>query len=201
VSGSRPGPRRAAALLVAALPLLTSSLAAPAADPVAGRNKAQVCVACHGAGGNSVIPALPSLAGQPRQFIVTQLVMFREGNRKDPQMSPAAANMTNTDINDLAAYFSAQPLAPAARITDPAKAAAGRKLTEQYHCVSCHGTALMGQQHIPRLAGQQFEYLRTQLRGFKAGTRFDMDGNMTAAAQALTDADVEILADYLAGIK
>lgn len=127
--------------------------------------------------------------------------MFREGNRKDPQMSPAAANMTNTDINDLAAYFSAQPLAPSARITDAAKATAGRRLSEQYHCVSCHGPALKGQQHIPRLAGQQFEYLRTQLRGFKAGTRFDMDGNMTSAVQALTNADVEILADYLAGMK
>ena len=51
------------------------------------------------------------------------------------------------------------------------------------------------------LAGQQFEYLRTQLRGFKAGTRFDMDGNMTSAAQSLSDADIELLADYLAGMK
>ena len=176
-------------------------LFAPAADPVAGRNKAQGCIACHGAGGNSANPAVPSLAGQPAQFIATQLVMFREGNRKDPQMSPAAANMANADINNLAAYFSSQPLARAARTTDPARAAAGRRLSEQYHCVSCHGSALTGQQHIPRLAGQQFEYLRTQLRGFKAGTRFDMDGNMTSAVQALTDADVEILADYLAGMK
>lgn len=176
-------------------------LPAPAADPVAGLNKAQVCIACHGAGGNSANPAVPSLAGQPAQFIATQLVMFREGNRKDPQMSPAAANMTNTDINELAAYFSAHPLTPAARITPPARAAAARRLSEQHHCVSCHGPALKGQQHIPRLAGQQFEYLRTQLRGFKAGTRFDMDGNMTSAAQALSDSDVEILADYLAGMK
>ncbi len=188
-------------LLVAALPFMACPLIAPAADPVAGRNKAQVCAACHGTSGNSANPAVPSLAGQPAQFIATQLIMFREGNRKDPQMSPATANMTNTDIDDLAAYFSAQPLAPSARNTAPARAAAGRRLSEQYHCVSCHGTALKGQQHIPRLAGQQFEYLRTQLRGFKAGTRFDMDGNMTSAVQALPDTDVEILADYLAGMK
>jgi cytochrome c553 len=58
----------------------------------------------------------------------------------------------------------------------------------------------MGQQHIPRLAGQQAEYLRTQLRGFKASTRFDMDGNMTSAAQSLSDADIDILADYLSGL-
>lgn len=201
MSGKLPGPRRAAALLVAALPLLACPRIAPAADPEAGRHKAQTCVACHGPGGNSANPALPSLAGQPAQFIATQLVMFREGNRKDPQMSPTVANITNTDINDLAAHFATLPLAPSARITDPARTTAGRRLSEQYHCVSCHGPALRGQQHIPRLAGQQFEYLRTQLRGFKAGTRFDMDGNMTSAVQGLSDADVEILADYLAGLK
>ena len=201
MSGKQSGLRRAVALLATGLPLLACTLSAPAADPAAGRDKAQICVACHGAGGNSVNPAVPSLAGQPNQFIATQLVMFREGNRKDPQMSPFAANLTNTDLRDLAAYFSSQPLAPSARGTDPANAAAGRRLTEQYHCVSCHGPALAGQQHIPRLAGQQFDYLRTQLQGFKAGTRFDMDGNMTSAARALTVTDIEILADYLAGLK
>jgi cytochrome c553 len=59
----------------------------------------------------------------------------------------------------------------------------------------------MGQQHIPRLAGQQAEYLRIQLRGFKSSTRFDMDGNMTSAAQALSGEDIEILANYLASLQ
>lgn len=172
-----------------------------AADAEAGRQKAQACVACHGPGGNSVNPAVPSLAGQPAQFIVTQLFMFREGNRKDPQMSPAAANLTNTDFNDLAAYFSTQVPVPPARAPTPQMAVAGRRLTEQHHCVACHGPALKGQQHIPRLAGQQRDYLRTQLRGFKAGTRFDMDGNMTSAAQPLSDTDIDMLADYLAGLR
>ena len=57
-----------------------------------------------------------------------------------------------------------------------------------------------GQQHVPRLAGQQRQYLLAQLRGFKAGTRFDMDGNMSAAAQALTPADIETLASYLSAL-
>ena len=54
--------------------------------------------------------------------------------------------------------------------------------------------------HIPRFAGQQYEYLRTQLRGFKAQTLADFDGNMTSAAQPLSDKDIEVLADYLAGL-
>ena len=163
--------------------------------------KAQVCVACHGPDGGSINPAVPSLAGQPAQFIATQLLMYREGKRKDAQMSPFAANLSNTDMNDIAAYFAAQKLVPPARKTDPASAEAGPRLARQHNCVQCHGPVLMGQQHIPRLAGQQREYLKAQLRGFKASTRFDMDGQMTSAVQALSDADIELLADYLAGLK
>lgn len=144
---------------------------------------------------------MPSLAGQPKQFLVTQLFMFREGHRKDPQMSPAAANLTNADLNDLAAYFSTQELAPPTRAADPSTTAVARRLAEQYHCVQCHGPGLMGQQHIPRLAGQQREYLRAQLRAFKTSARFDMDGQMSSAAQPLSDANIEILAEYLAGLK
>ena len=55
-------------------------------------------------------------------------------------------------------------------------------------------------QHIPRLAGQHAEYLRTQLLGFQAGTRFDMDGNMTSAARAMPAADIDVLAEYLSSL-
>ena len=188
-------------MFAAALSLLTLACTRAAfADAESGRQKAQVCVACHGPGGNSANPVVPSLAAQPQQFIVTQLFMFREGKRKDAQMSPFAANLSNADLNDLAAYFSAQPHAPPSHASMPENAAAGRRIAEQNNCVACHARTLMGQQHIPRLAGQQAEYLRAQLRGFKASTRFDMDGNMTSAAQALSDADIDILADYLSGL-
>jgi len=192
--------RGAVITFAAALPVLALPVA-NGAEAESGRETAQTCIACHGPGGNSGNPVVPSLAGQPRQFIETQLVMFREGNRKDAQMSPIAANLSNKEVNELAAFFSAQTRSPPARSGDPAKAAAGRRLTEQNHCVSCHGPALMGQQHIPRLAGQQRDYLRIQLRGFRAGTRFDMDGNMTSIAQSLSDADIETLADYLSTLK
>lgn len=196
---------RAAANIAAAAFSLLAFLAWPraalAADPAAGMQKAQVCIACHGPDGSSVNPAVPSLAGQPAQFVATQLLMFREGKRKDAQMSPFAANLSNADLSNIAAYFAAQKLTPPVYKTDPASAEAGPRLARQFNCVQCHSAALMGQQHIPRLAGQQHEYLKTQLRGFKASTRFDMDGQMTSAAQALSDADIELLANYLAGIK
>jgi cytochrome c553 len=167
--------------------------AAVAADP-------QLCAACHGAEGNSVIAANPSLAAQPEQSISIQLFQFREGNRKDPQMTPMAANLSNKEMNELAAYFSKQKAVAPLHKTAPDNAAAGPKLAQQFNCVQCHGPALRGQQHIPRLAGQQHDYLLVQLRKFKAQKRADLDGNMTSAAQPLDDRDIEVLADYLAGL-
>jgi cytochrome c553 len=179
------------ALAVAAA--LALSGGAWAADP-------QACAACHGEGGNSANPAVPSLAGQPAQFISTALYMFRAGQRKDPQMTPMAAGLSNADLNELAAYFSKQPAAPPQHRTRPENAAAGPGLAQKFNCTQCHGPRLLGQQQIPRLAGQQLEYLRSQLRAFKAGKRAELDGNMTAAAQALSDKDIEVLADYIAGL-
>jgi cytochrome c553 len=190
----------AAAVLAVSLPLISCAAAAAGVDIEAGRQKAQVCFACHGPEGNSANPVMPTLAGQPAQFISLELFQFREGNRKDPQMTPMAANVSNADMNALAAYFSAQRAVPPARTPDPAKAAEAKRLAVQYNCVQCHGPALLGLQHIPRLAGQQYEYLKTQLTGFRNSTRADLDGNMTAAAQALSAAEIEILADYLAGL-
>src|SRR6266571_8925068 len=111
-SSSGPARGAAAAAFAVALPLMSWAEAAAGADIEAGRQKAQVCVACHGAAGNSTNPGMPSLAGQPAQFITTALFQFREGNRKDPQMTPIAARISNADMNDLAAYFAAQKPEP-----------------------------------------------------------------------------------------
>jgi len=197
-----PAIKGAAASVAVALLCLAAARPALAVDMEALEKKAALCAACHGAQGISTNPAIPSLAGQPKQFITTQLVMFREGNRKDPQMSPLAASMSNAEINDYGTYFTARaPAAPAESSMDPAKVDTAQRLAEKYHCVSCHGPALKGQQHIPRLAGQQADYLKAQLRGFKASTRFDMDGNMTSAAQPLTETDIEILSEYLTALR
>ena len=183
------------AALVAGVTLALSTAAS--AQDVSMPAKAQVCVSCHGAGGNSTITTIPNLASQPKQFLVAALYMFREGNRKNEQMSPFAANLTNADMNELAAYFSAQKLdAPKAKLTD-AQIATGVALTQQNNCVACHAATLSGQQHIPRLAGQQYDYVKAQLIGFHASTRYDSDGVMTSAAQALSDQDIEALSVYV----
>lgn len=187
---------RAAAALLCALAAALPGVAA-GADAEAGRQKAQLCMACHGENGNSAQAAFPSLAAMPGQFIVSALYQFREGKRVNAIMSPMAANLTNADLNDLAAYFSAQKLRPPTATIAPERATQGRMLALKNNCTACHAATLIGQQHIPRLAGQQREYLAVQLSAFRAGTRAEMDGVMTSAAQGLSAEDIDLLADYL----
>ena len=177
-----------------------AALSLPAADVDAGRRKAAPCAACHGPDGNATIPGTPSLAGQPTLFTHWQLIKFRDGRRKDPQMSPFAATLSDEDMADLAAYYAAQRPKRRPADIDPAKAAAGRQLADAHHCTSCHRPGLVGHQQIARLAGQDLTYLRKLLRGFKDQTASDLDGTMTMAAQPLTDADIENLVHFMAGL-
>lgn len=82
------------------------SMAFAEGDAAAGKEKSSNCAACHGADGISPNDLWPNLAGQKFGYLVKQLKAFREKSRSDPMMSPMAANLTDEDINDLAAYYS-----------------------------------------------------------------------------------------------
>jgi cytochrome c553 len=189
----------AAAVACTTAALMTFSGATRAQD-AAVPQKAQVCLSCHGPGGNAEVPSIPNIAAQPKQFIISALYQFREGKRKNELMSPVSANLSNADLNELAAYFSSQKLAPPKHTLTAEQSAAGVALTQKNNCIACHAKDLGGQQHIPRLAGQQYDYVKAQLTSFHNSTRFDMDGVMTSAAQALTDKDIEALAIYVSGL-
>lgn len=179
---------------VLALAILSSTALAGVEE---GRAKSQVCAACHGVDGNSVVPSIPSLAGQPRQFITQALFMFREGQRKNAPMAPFVDKLSNADLNDLAQYFSAQKMTPPTRLPSLDTVTRGQAVTVKNNCTACHTATLTGQQQIPRLAGQHKPYLLEQLSAFKASTRADLDGTMTSAAQGLAVDELEMLAEYL----
>lgn len=185
-----------------AVALVATAIGPPAlaADLEAGRRKAEPCAACHGRDGNSTIPGTPSLAGQPLFFTHWQLIKYRDGRRKDPQMSPFAQSLSDTDMADLAAYYEAQRPRQRPATIDGAKVAAGRELAALHHCTSCHKAGLVGQQQVPRLAGQDFDYLLKLLRGFKTKTASDLDGTMTMAAQPLQEQDVLNLVHFMASL-
>jgi len=192
---------RIAWLIPAAAFAILPAVRLPAADPDAGTQKAEPCAACHGPGGVASIPGMPSLAGMPAFYTHWQLIMFRDGRRRDPAMSPVAERLSDTDMADLAAYFAAQlprprPNAPAAT----EHAADARAVAETHHCTSCHGPGLLGQQQVALLAGQDRDYLRKRLYGYKTKTTSDLDGMMTMVAQALGEQDIDLLVEYMASL-
>jgi cytochrome c553 len=174
---------------------------AMAADVEAGRRKSQVCAACHGADGNARLPGVPSLAAQPAMHTFLQLVQFRAKRRGDAQMSPFSEKLSDGDMRDIAAYYAAQAARPSEIQLDQAKAALGARLAQMHFCGSCHMPDMSGQNQIPRLAGQNYEYLVKQLRRLKSGARRDIDGTMASAAQALSEQDIENVSHFLSGLK
>ena len=80
----------------------------PAGDVAAGRDLAKNCAACHGETGIASNPAWPNLAGQKAGYLANALKAFKAGLRKDPTMAGASRSLSDTDIANLAAYYSAQ---------------------------------------------------------------------------------------------
>ena len=180
--------------------MAAAALPASAADPEAGRRKSGPCAGCHGPDGNTTTPGMPSLAGQPTMYTHWQLIKFRDGRRKDPQMTPFAEKLSDEDMADLAAFYAAQPARARAAGVDRTKIDDGKRIAEFYHCTSCHRAQLTGHEQIPRLAGQDLGYLVKLIRGFKDKTASDLDGTMTMAAQPLRDEDILALAHYIASL-
>ncbi len=133
-------------------------------------------------------------------FTHWQLIKYRDGRRKDAQMAPFAAKLTDEDMADLAAFYAAQTPVRRQATLDPQKVEDGKKAAVFYQCTSCHRQTLAGHEQIPRLAGQDLAYLRKLIRGFKEKTASDLDGTMTMAAVPLTEEDIEILAQYGASL-
>lgn len=173
---------------------------AAADDDAATRSLAETCAPCHGPGGNSPNPAFPILAGQSWRYVYIQLKDFKEGRRSDPVMSPMAANLTRDEMVALGNYFAAQKAKPIAFKPDPARVAAGKKTSDAVLCPMCHLGGFVGQNEIPRVAGQYPEYTRKQLQDFKAKRRTNDAGNMTSVAGTLSDDDIENLTQYIANL-
>lgn len=93
-------------LFLVAVVLATTSYSAAAGNIAAGKQKSASCAGCHGISGVSNNPAWPNLAGQKLKYLEKQMKDFRDGKRNDPLMSPMVKNLTDEDINNIAAYFS-----------------------------------------------------------------------------------------------
>jgi len=161
-------------------------------DPAKGKQIAtQVCAACHGADGNSVAPANPKLAGQFPEYLYKQLTNFKahdgkKAERQNPIMAGMVANLSDADMENVAAYFSEQKLRP-----------------DVVACAGCHGPSGAGiPVEFPHIAGQWAAYIETQLNAFRSGARAnDPNGMMRGVAAHMTDHEIKAVAQYVAGLR
>jgi len=179
-----------------------------AGDAAAGKTKSATCAGCHGADGNSANPEWPRLAGQHADYLVKQLTDFQKGDRTNAMMAPMAANLSQQDREDLAAYFSGQTTQ--ADAADESQVKLGEKLyrggdpaSNVAACIGCHGPDGKGNPaaKFPSLSGQHAKYIENQLNAFRKGERANDAGKMmrTVAAK-LSDDEIRAVASYVQGL-
>ncbi|MBN3790365.1 c-type cytochrome [Burkholderia sp. Ac-20353] len=174
---------------------------------VAGRTIArQVCSSCHSVNGVSVSPMFPKLAAQPREYLIAQLTDFRNHRRSDPNARKfmwGFTHLSDTQIGQIAAYFSSQPPAPG-KSGDPPLANTGRVIFASglpnkgvVACSSCHGLHGEGAGEVPRLAGQHADYIVKQLSVFRHDGQRPRGEPMKAVSDNLSEQETRAVAAYL----
>lgn len=169
---------------------------APEAVPA----KAATCTPCHGAAGLAPVPLFPDLAAQTPRYLYLQLRDFQEGRRVNEVMAPVLVGMTRDEMHALADYYGKQKPRHQAFVADATKAQLGKQKADETLCTMCHQGGFLGQNEIPRVAGQNFDYIVKQLTDFKARARTNDAGSMTSVASTLSLDDIQNLAHYLVGL-
>jgi cytochrome c553 len=188
--------------------LAVVSVPAMAGDAAAGKAKAGVCAGCHGVDGNGgADPSWPRLAGQHENYLIAQLEAFKAGKRKDPLMAPIAASLSKKDMENLAAYFSSLSVKAGAAKSKPLADKGeriyrgGNAKTGVSACMSCHGPSGHGiAPRYPKVSSQTSAYTEKQLLAFRSGKRASEAQVMNLIAQRMTDAEIQAVSEYMAGL-
>ncbi|MEJ2610236.1 MAG: hypothetical protein P8179_09140 [Candidatus Thiodiazotropha sp.] len=130
---------------------------------------AQTCFACHGPYGQSLSPAIPSIAGLPKAYLFDVLQAYRHGGRIGTIMDRLTKAYRDNKLNELADYFSRQPYLPHKQTIRWELVDLGRQLHRRY-CMDCHGDAThKADEGVPVLYGRWMDYLRWTLRDYFVG--------------------------------
>ena len=177
-------------------------------DVERGQQLSNTCAACHGADGNSASPAFPNIAGQPFKYTAYQLEAYRDGGRDNAVMAPHAADLSDQDIADLAAFYAAQTR----EVTPENETGSelGQRIYEMGRdggvasCASCHGK--LGQGNIaagfPQLRGLTEAYTRESLVAYRDDTRKARESDvMHLLSIHLTDEEIDALSAHIAAMR
>jgi len=197
----------------------TFTLPAYAAD--AAQTAGTVCAACHGPDGNSFNGDWPKLAGQHPEYTAAQLAAFRCAATGKPEkcvprdsgnsalMIAQAANLSDEDIKGLAEHYAKQKINPG--VASAALAGKGERLYRGGNaankvpaCIACHGPDGRGNAaaKFPAIGGQHAQYIETQLKAYRDGSRRgDINQMMRNIAAGLSDDEIKAVASYVQGLR
>jgi cytochrome c553 len=168
---------------------------------------AAVCAACHGADGNSGVPANPKLAQQHPEYLVKQLQEFKSGKRANAIMSGFASTLSDADMKNIAYWVTSKPAKPGFA-KDKDLVLLGERIyrggiadRQVPACAGCHspnGAGIPAQ--YPRLSGQHADYAVAQLTSFRDGIRKN-SLQMSQVAAKMNDREIKAVSDYIAGLR
>lgn len=175
----------------------------------------QTCGACHGIDGNSPLPIAPNLAGQLPGYLLYELNAYKKHDRVDEFMGNIIDPLSEDDIANLVEYYKEQKFIPSTPTEplDPALIAKGKLLYNKdipklgISCADCHGDDAEGVENLqfikdfPRLAGQQYDYLVSNLHEYANRMKNHSLQGMRAVAATLNDDTIKALASYLSSLK
>ena len=200
----------AAVLAASSLPVFANEPAPVKAKPDLAKGEALfggVCAACHGADGNSAIPANPKLAQQHPEYLVKQLQEFKAGKRNNAIMLGFASALSDDDMKNIAYWLNSKTAKPGFA-KDKELVVLGERIyrggiadRQVPACAGCHspnGAGIPSQ--YPRLAGQHADYSVAQLTAFRDGVRKN-NLQMTQVAAKLNDREIKAVSDYIAGLR
>jgi cytochrome c553 len=202
-------------LLVTLTALSLAGFVQAEGDASAGKDKAMACGACHGADGNSAAPSFPKLAGQGEKYLIKQMNDIHEGRRVVATMAGQLDNMSEQDIANIAAYYSAQTGTVGQAKADLVELGeriyrAGNSEVGIAACTACHsptgeGNAPAG---FPKLGGQHADYIEAQLRAFRTGAEEPEKGRsndgetriMRDIVSRMSDLEIRAVSSYIQGL-
>jgi cytochrome c553 len=169
------------------------------AEPQTIEQKATVCAACHGEKGVPIDKSYPVIWGQHQGYLYLQLRDFKSGSRKNDFMTAVVAELNRDDLMALAEYFSKKPWPDLRQKTaSDVETAVANRVNVSIGCTGCHLGQYQGDATVPRLAGQQHDYVLKEMRDFRSRARGNNPG-MTDLMKATPEADFDAEADFLAG--
>ena len=178
----------------------------------AGQKINAMCIGCHGIKGYQAsfpeVYKVPMISGQNAKYIESALHAYKKGDRKHPTMRGISESLTDQNIADLAAYYSAHGLVEGQLAPKEVKAPSAEvaALLGKANCASCHGAnfSMPIDPSYPKIGGQHADYLFVALKAYKISDNAKVGrGNaiMASMAKQYSNAELKMLANYISSVQ